>query len=85
MRDGTIEDRQYKSFEKVGGEWHRRTVLGGGTSIDPNATYLEYSAPDTVTEVYKYYDNSTDLDLLTTVTVIYTTAAKNTLVSVEYT
>ena len=78
-----IKDREYRKFlEAPDGEPAVR--IGGSGTIISGVEYdsLSASYPTSTTEIYTYYQGGLSGTLVATVTVTYTTASKNEIVSV---
>lgn len=83
----TLVDREQAKFVDVSGATAVRVFDlaasgGGGLSPPPNTDTVVASYPDAVTEVYQYKSGGVSGTLLATVTVVYTTAAKDLISTV---
>ena len=80
MKDN-VSDREMNKFVEIAGKHVVRVTNLGNFTIPENADAFDATYPDAVTEVYRYFSGGLAGTLLKTVTITYSNAAHDQLVS----
>ena len=76
------QQRLFESFDNSTGVWRLRTLpLLNSFSIPPTAKHITLSETSN-TDVWRFFTDQTELDLLKTITITYTAANKKTIQSI---